>query len=132
LAVLTEFTSCVYCTGLIAEQISDVSTLTGGMALQNKTRDDWSVVDACIRLFHNRRVWHADLNAHSVLLYNQLKIFLLDFNRGSFRMGQAWEKENLSLLKRSIVNVCVLGGGSLPLLETSMGTTGFSCARLRL
>jgi 3-deoxy-D-manno-octulosonic acid kinase len=105
-AARTSFNGCVYRADLITEQIPEVSTLAERISVQELTRENWYAVGACIRLFHNRGVWHADLNAHNVLLDKLGKVYLLDFDRGEFRGGQCWKKGTLQRLKRSLLKVC--------------------------
>ncbi len=80
-----------------------------------------TAVGRCIRRFHDAGVWHADLNAHNVLISDDDHISLIDFDRG--RMSETAERDaseassNLERLKRS-VNKCL---NNLP--ETTSGPT---------
>ena len=72
----------------------------------------WQRVGACIRRFHDRGVYHADLNARNILLGNEGaseagKIYLIDFDNGHIRCepnddGQGWKAANLARLLRSL------------------------------
>ena len=66
----------------------------------------WGSVGKCIRQFHNAGVWHADLNARNILLDDELRVFLIDFDRARFTPGTAVNgKRNLDRLKRSLVKL---------------------------
>jgi len=54
-----------------------------------------------IHRFHHSGIYHADLNAHNILINQRGQIYLLDFDRGCQKQGQAWKKQNLSRLHRS-------------------------------
>jgi 3-deoxy-D-manno-octulosonic acid kinase len=50
-------------------------------------------------------VFHADLNAHNVLLDAADRVWLVDFDRGELRARGAWTHANLARLERSLVKV---------------------------
>lgn len=74
----------------------------------NNTSDEnliniWPRVGKCIREFHNAGVWHADLNARNILIDDQSRVFLIDFDQARFTPGKIVNGEgNLSRLKRSL------------------------------
>ncbi len=65
-------------------------------------RENWREVGACIRRFHEAGVYHADLNAHNILLDEAGRVFLVDFDRGRFRLPGDWRQSNLDRLQRSL------------------------------
>jgi len=63
----------------------------------------WRDTGACIRRFHAAGVWHADLNAHNILVDRDGAVWLLDFDRGERRRPAAgWQQANLERLARSL------------------------------
>jgi 3-deoxy-D-manno-octulosonic acid kinase len=55
--------------------------------------------------FHAAGVFHADLNAHNVLL-DPRRVWLVDFDRGALRApAKAWQLANLARLRRSLVKL---------------------------
>jgi len=63
----------------------------------------WKAIGQCIRRFHNAGVYHADLNAHNILLGADGKVWLIDFDRGEIRpSANGWQQANLARLRRSL------------------------------
>ncbi|MEZ5496104.1 MAG: 3-deoxy-D-manno-octulosonic acid kinase [Gammaproteobacteria bacterium] len=64
----------------------------------------WNSIGKTIALFHQKNVYHADLNAHNILIENETnKIYLIDFDNCSIKNPKkSWQKANLKRLKRSI------------------------------
>ena len=52
--------------------------------------------------FHRAGVWHADLTAHNILLDQDGRSYLLDFDRGRLRRPGHWRQRNLARLLRSL------------------------------
>lgn len=69
----------------------------------------WQAVGRCIRRFHAAGVWHADLNAHNILLDKQGTVFLIDFDKGRYRAGTSWQAGNLARLARSLAKILPAG-----------------------
>ncbi|VAW65141.1 hypothetical protein MNBD_GAMMA11-2134 [hydrothermal vent metagenome] len=83
------------------------NTQTLDQLLGQQAPDDrlWSLVGKCIRQFHNAGVCHADLNVNNILIDDQLRVYLIDFDKSAVRTGalaQVIKKDNLSRLKRSL------------------------------
>ncbi len=84
----------VRCCGLsLAERLDE----------QGLSMSDWAEIGRVIRRFHDAGVWHADLNAHNVLLDNHGAVTLIDFDRARFRRPvRRWREGNLARLLRSL------------------------------
>ncbi len=66
----------------------------------------WVAIGRCLRRFHNALVFHADLNAHNILLRGEADVYVIDFDRGHLRSGPGiWCDSNLVRLRRSIDKV---------------------------
>ncbi|MBT0586754.1 3-deoxy-D-manno-octulosonic acid kinase [Alteromonas oceanisediminis] len=63
---------------------------------------EWRHIGATIRRFHNRQVFHHDLNIHNIMLDDEGQAWLIDFDKCGVRNGQRWKKANLARLKRSL------------------------------
>lgn len=66
---------------------------------------EWEAVGRVIRRFHDAGVWHADLNAHNILLDHPVEIWVIDFDRGRIRPGTGWRAGNLDRLERSFAKL---------------------------
>ncbi|MGE0081696.1 MAG: 3-deoxy-D-manno-octulosonic acid kinase [Thiohalomonadaceae bacterium] len=64
--------------------------------------DRWRAIGACIRRFHEAGAFHADLNAHNILLADAGAVFVIDFDRGELRAPGKWREANLRRLERSL------------------------------
>lgn len=63
----------------------------------------WRAIGLTIARFHRVGAFHADLNAHNVLIDGREQIWLIDFDRGGLRVpAQDWQRANLRRLKRSL------------------------------
>ncbi len=63
----------------------------------------WREIGSVIARFHKAGVWHADLNAHNVLVSAKGAIVLIDFDRAKLRRpGARWREANLARLLRSL------------------------------
>lgn len=70
----------------------------------------WRAIGECIRRFHAAGVYHADLNAHNIVLDSQDRIFLVDFDKGERRAGSgSWRQANLKRLRRSLHKLTASG-----------------------
>lgn len=60
-------------------------------------------VAATIRQLHDANVYHADLNAHNILVDDKRKIWLIDFDKSARKtMSQALREQSLERLGRSL------------------------------
>ncbi|NVK25051.1 MAG: 3-deoxy-D-manno-octulosonic acid kinase [Gammaproteobacteria bacterium] len=70
---------------------------------QSLSEQQWFAIGETIQQFHQQGVYHSDLNIHNIMLDQQGKVWLIDFDRCEFRTSaQDWQQANLSRLKRSL------------------------------
>lgn len=63
----------------------------------------WRKIGATLARFHRAGVYHADLNAHNVMIDRQPRVWLIDFDRGELRApDEDWMRANLARLLRSL------------------------------
>jgi 3-deoxy-D-manno-octulosonic acid kinase len=114
--VAASFLPCgpFYRAGLITLQIENAHPLST-LLNEDIPPATWQQIGATLRRFHDARVFHADLNAHNILLAGQ-KVYLLDFDRGRLRSGQRWKMGNLKRLQRSLLKLTAGRGTRVPVL----------------
>ncbi|KXI29800.1 3-deoxy-D-manno-octulosonic acid kinase [Paraglaciecola hydrolytica] len=62
----------------------------------------WHKVGMAIRQLHEQQIYHHDLNIHNIMLDNQDKVWLIDFDKCHAREGNSWKNANLQRLQRSL------------------------------
>ena len=95
---------------LLTEWLDGVRSLASVLGSAELEPDGWRRIGATLRRFHRAGVWHADLNAHNILVDAAGKPYLIDFDRG--RRGRAnrrLARQNLARLKRSLEKVHATG-----------------------
>lgn len=90
-----------YRADILSERITnanDVFTITQSQQLSEML---WQKIGATIANFHHYGIYHHDLNIHNILIDDQQKIWLIDFDQGEEREQGAWQQDNMSRLLRS-------------------------------
>jgi 3-deoxy-D-manno-octulosonic acid kinase len=95
----------IYHGDLITERISGTQPLSALLARAPLAATTWRAIGACVRRMHEARVWHADLNAHNILIGADERVFLVDFDRARRRAAGGWREANLARLERSLRKV---------------------------
>jgi 3-deoxy-D-manno-octulosonic acid kinase len=94
-----------YTADLITRRIDDARTLAQCLADGGLDADLAREVGALVARFHREGIWHADLNAHNVLVTPEA-LYLIDFDRGALRTpAEAWRLANLGRLRRSLIKL---------------------------
>lgn len=92
-----------YRADLLTEAVEPARTLAGMVAHDDLADFDFRALGRLIRRFHDAGIFHADLNAHNVLLREDGSLWLLDFDRGWIAPPRAaWRTANLERLERSL------------------------------
>jgi len=94
-----------YRADLITVQIPQSRTLAELLIADDLPAEGWQSIGSCINRFHERGVYHADLNAHNILLDQDYQVYLLDFDRCNLRSAGSWEQSNLQRLQRSLLKL---------------------------
>lgn len=94
-----------YRADLITLQITGAQTLAQRLGLQTLDADIAQRVGGAVAHLHAAGAYHADLNAHNVLL-DPRTVWVIDFDRGELRVPQrVWQLANLVRLKRSLLKL---------------------------
>ncbi|MBO9664156.1 3-deoxy-D-manno-octulosonic acid kinase [Dokdonella sp.] len=92
-----------YRADLLTRRIANARTLAERLADGSLTPSLAHDVGRTIAAFHEARVWHADLNAHNVLIDADGTVWLIDFDRSGLRKPSlSWQAANLARLRRSL------------------------------
>ncbi|HWG76537.1 MAG TPA: 3-deoxy-D-manno-octulosonic acid kinase [Steroidobacteraceae bacterium] len=94
-----------YSADLLTERIEAVTSLHKRLAAAPVPLMGWIAIGRCLRRFHEDGVFHADLNARNVLLDDQWRVWLVDFDRGDLRKPGLWCDANLVRLRRSVERI---------------------------
>ncbi|KAA0068813.1 3-deoxy-D-manno-octulosonic acid kinase [Rhodanobacter sp. T12-5] len=98
-----------YGADLITRRIADAQTLAECLAAGRLDGELAEEVGALVARFHRDGIWHADLNAHNVLVAPN-GLYLIDFDRGRQRTSAvAWQRANLLRLRRSLLKLGAVG-----------------------
>ena len=93
-------------TGYLNNTRSFASILNDGDA----NLEQWEVIGRTLRRFHDHGVDHPDLNARNILIDDNRRVFLVDFDKGELRSPGSWSKGNLRRLNRSLRKVALETG----------------------
>jgi 3-deoxy-D-manno-octulosonic acid kinase len=102
--LLTPF---IYRGQLIMEKVAGSNTLAELISEDTLDDDTWKRIGEVIAEFHNQGLCHSDLNASNILLSEDERIYLIDFDKCELRKNQdsglcRWTGANLKRLLRSL------------------------------
>ena len=97
-------TGRLYTGDLLTEYLPDTRSLAQRLVDGSTGLATWAAIGRCLRRFHDEGVFHADLNAHNILLRND-EVFVIDFDRGRLRRPGLWCDANLVRLRRSLEKI---------------------------
>lgn len=93
-----------YTADLLMSRIKHAQDLASILSKESLTQELWQSIGATIKAFHQHGVFHHDLNAHNILIDNNHKVWIIDFDKGEQRpTNKTWQTANLERLKRSLV-----------------------------
>ena len=95
----------LYQASLITHRIPDVCTVAERHLDGLLDDSNWHRIGQVIRQFHNRQIYHTDLNANNILINPHGSVFLIDFDRGAIKQGEHWKQKNLLRLHRSFEKI---------------------------
>ena len=99
-----------YKADLITQRIIHAKSLSTYLSTMTLPATLWQSIGTTIKQFHSAGVYHADLNAHNILLNADDKVYLIDFDKGHLRRPHPrWQQQNLERLLRSLNKLSQLG-----------------------
>lgn len=90
-----------YKADLLSEKIPNAKDLVSILIEKPLSEDMYRKVGLEIRKMHDAQVHHTDLNIHNILIDEQDKVWIIDFDKCYQQSGNAWKQGNLERLKRS-------------------------------
>lgn len=102
---------------LITEKVADSKTLAETLCEAPLDDETWTRLGKLISRFHQRNVYHADLNANNILLTSTDQIYLIDFDKSEIRsrLRSRDAAANVRRLRRSLLKL----QGRLPVFHFS-------------
>ena len=91
-----------YTADIITVRIPNVVPLSEFISAESLPTDFWQQLGAAVRNFHEKGVYHADMNAYNLQVDNDGDLWMLDFDRGRLLQPGPWQQKTLSRLHRSL------------------------------
>lgn len=90
-----------YQADLLSEKIPNARDLVS-ILQENPISDElYRKIGREIRKMHDAQVNHTDLNIHNILIDDQERVWIIDFDKCYIQSGDGWKESNLERLKRS-------------------------------
>lgn len=90
-----------YQANILIQYIIHKSTFAG-LLNHDSPKESWQQVGKVIADFHNKGIYHADLNANNILI-GENSVYLIDFDHSKHcSPRKVWQNANIKRLKRSI------------------------------
>ena len=92
----------IYRGDIITQAVSGAKSLLDVLIERPLNSSELESIANTIALFHNKGVYHADLNINNILFDEAGNVFIIDFDRGEIRQPEtSWQQENIKRLARS-------------------------------
>jgi 3-deoxy-D-manno-octulosonic acid kinase len=97
-----------YTADIITVRIPDVVALSTYIAAEPPPAEFWQRLGAAVQDFHEKGVFHADMNAYNLQIDKDGDLWMLDFDRGRLLPPGPWQQKTLSRLHRSLQKIVSL------------------------
>ncbi len=97
-----------YTADIITVRIPNVVPLSEYIARERLADDFWHALGASVQAFHEKGVFHADMNAYNMQIDNDGDLWMLDFDRGRLLSPGPWQQKTLARLHRSLKKIVSL------------------------
>ena len=95
-----------YRADLMTLRLDASKSLADCLRKKDLLQEQWRNIGRTVRSFHNAGVYHADLNAHNILLTDSGGVYLIDFDKGEIRnQERGWQQANMDRLERSLLKL---------------------------
>ncbi|MUJ21771.1 3-deoxy-D-manno-octulosonic acid kinase [Aliivibrio fischeri] len=92
-----------YQADLLSEKIPNAQDLVSILQEKPLSKEMYQKIGNEIRKMHAAQVNHTDLNIHNILIDDNDKVWIIDFDKCYQQKGDDWKKGNWDRLKRSFV-----------------------------
>ncbi len=93
----------LYRADLLSEKVPNACDLVDILQEKPLSKLVYQRIGREIRKMHDASVNHTDLNIHNILLDNEQKVWIIDFDKCYSQTGEEWKAANLERLKRSFL-----------------------------
>lgn len=91
-----------YQADILTSRITNAKDIVGLLSQKSISKELWQAVGKAIKQFHQHGIYHDDLNCHNILIDNNNKVWLIDFDRSKQKnIEKNWQEANLERLLRS-------------------------------
>ncbi len=91
-----------YQADLLTTRVENAQDLVGILSEAPLDKAMYKNIGATIKRFHQEGIYHHDLNIHNILIDDQEKVWLIDFDRAKqLTPKMSWQNANIERLKRS-------------------------------
>ena len=90
-----------YQADLLSQKIPNARDLVSILQEQSLSQDIYQKIGNEIRKMHATQVNHTDLNIHNILIDNNDKVWIIDFDKCYQQKGNDWKQSNWDRLQRS-------------------------------
>ncbi|MDH5409320.1 MAG: 3-deoxy-D-manno-octulosonic acid kinase [Gammaproteobacteria bacterium] len=130
IAAMVERDRLIYRADILSFKIPNTQSLAQRLTQGFLDLSAWRRIGQTIGRFHQAGIYHADLNAHNILLDSKDRVYLIDFDRGEVRPRGTWEKKNLDRLIRSLLKLDKFYNGKFYFKESDWRVLSKNCAKL--
>lgn len=88
---------------IITEAVERAKELHGLLLSEDVDNATWTNIGHEVQNLHRAQACHYDLNVKNVLITEQGKVVLLDFDSCEIRPGETWKQKNIDRFKRSLL-----------------------------
>ncbi|EEX30765.1 MULTISPECIES: 3-deoxy-D-manno-octulosonic acid kinase [Vibrio] len=110
IAARTVKSGVTYKADLLSEKIPNARDLVSILMEKPLPAEMYQKIGQEIRKMHDAQVNHTDLNIHNILIDEQDKVWIIDFDKCYQQSGNGWKLSNLDRLKRSFEKEVGKGG----------------------
>lgn len=91
----------IYTADLLSEKVPNARDLVAVLQEYALPKEMYQKIGVEVRKMHAAQVNHTDLNIHNILIDEQGKVWIIDFDKCFQKQGESWKQDNWNRLLRS-------------------------------